>query len=362
MFLHRWSVVLFGLLVGTANAQGPRPRAKEADITKVAPKPLLEMRHQGEVVSVAFSPDGKILAAGCSGFHCVCLWDTVTGKLLRKIEGDTVGTCPAFSPDGKLLAVVCNWRQDQEGNIVQLFDPATGKLVRRIAGHGKLARAVAFSPDGKHLATNSEDKTARVWEVATGKELRRFQTPAGPGHVIAFSPDGKVLGFDDGYSVRLVDPIGGKGLFQLTGHRDVDYGSGSSSGYLNGIAFSADSTRLVSASCDHTARIWDVRRGVALQVLRGHRHFVNAAAFTRGGLTVLTAGEDGTVRVWDTATGKQVKEVSAHLLGPRTDGDTRRDVFAVVVSPDGKRVATGGRDGLVRVWDLAALLRSGKSP
>jgi len=361
MFLHRGSVVLFGLLVGAANAQGARPRAKEPDITKIAPKPLLEVRHQGEVVSVAFSPDGKTLAAG-SGHNGVFLWDATTGKLLRRIEGRSVGDNLAFSHDGRLLAVVRNWQQDQEGNIVQLFDPATGKVVRRIAGHGKLVRAVAFSPDGKHLATNSEDKTARVWEVATGKELRRFQTSAGPGHVVAFSPDGKVLAFDDGYSVRLVDPVRGKGLFQLIGHRDVDYGSGSSSGYLNDIAFSADGTRLVSASCDHTARIWDVRRGMTRQVLRGHRHFVNAAAFTPGGLTVLTAGEDGTVRVWDTATGKQVKEVPAHVLGPRKDGDTRRDVFAVVVSPDGKRVATGGRDGFVRVWELAALLRSGKSP
>jgi WD40 repeat protein len=114
---------------------------------------------------------------------------------------------------------------------------------------------------------------------------------------------------------------------------------------------------LASASCDNMARIWDVGTGKTLHVLEGHKGFVNAVIFLRDGKTLATGGEDGTIRLWDISTGGQVRQILAHEIGQREDGDRRRDVFALALSPDGKRLASAGRDTMVKVWDVAALLQ-----
>src|SRR5262245_49992847 len=124
------------------------------------PAPLLAVRLSKEAASVAFSPDGRTLAAGAGGKEIV-LWDARTGKEIRRIEGATAGDCLAFSPDGKVLASARNWQQGEAGGTVYLWDVATGKPRGQIKGDANLVRCVAFSPDGKRLAGHSQWDTLR---------------------------------------------------------------------------------------------------------------------------------------------------------------------------------------------------------
>jgi WD40 repeat protein len=327
----------------------------------VEPTPVMVVNHRWETVSVAFSPDGKMLAAG-SGHTGIVLWDATTGKETGRIDGAHVGDYLAFSPDGKVLASTRNWQQGRAGAVVHLWEVATGKLCGQLKGDENLIRCAAFSPDGKLLAAHSQRGTARVgavrvWEVATGKELLHIPTNSA-GHTIAFSPDGKLLAFDVKYTIRLCQTETGKELLKLEGHQEVISNRGITSGYLNALTFSPDGKLLASASCDNMARIWDVATGKTLQVLEGHRGFVNTVAFFPDGKAVATGGEDGTIRCWRVDTGKQFCEIQAHGIGKRQDGDQRKDVFALSFSPDGKKLASGGRDTAVKVWDVVSVLKS----
>jgi WD40 repeat protein len=318
------------------------------------PAPRFVVNHQREVVSAEFSPDGRILAAG-AGYAGIILWDAASGKEIRRIEGETVGDMLSFSPDGKILAAVRNWQQGKAGGVIQLWDVATGKLGRTIQGDNTLIRCVAFAPDGKLLAAHSQFGGVGVWEVASGKEVLRIPT-ASAGHTVAFSPDGKLLAFDVEYTVRLCEVATGKELFKLAGHQMVIKGGAITSGYVNALAFSPDGKRLATASCDNMTRVWDVATGKALHVLEGHKGFVNAVRFLPDGKLIATGGEDGTIRLWEAATGKQVLAIPAHERSKLQTTDERKDVFALALSPDGKRLASGGRDTAVKVWDVIGLL------
>jgi WD40 repeat protein len=233
----------------------------------------------------------------------------------------------------------------------------TGKSSGQLRGDEALIRCVAFSPDGKRLAVHSQRGAVRVWDIASGKELLKVPTDSA-GHTIAFSPDGKLLAFDVEYTIRLCQADTGKELCKLEGHQDVIHNRGSSSGYLNALVFSPDGKRLASAGCDGMGRVWDTTTGKLLHVLEGHRGFVNAAAFFTDCKRLATGGEDGTIRIWETTTGKQIGQVQAHETANRPDGDRRKDVFALAVSPDGKRLASCGRDTAVKVWGVTSLLKA----
>src|SRR2546430_2284989 len=119
------------------------------------PPPVLVVNHRGEAASVAFSPDGRLLAAG-SGHTGILLWDAATGKETRRIDGAHVGDSIAFSPDGKTLASTRNWQQGKAGAVVHLWDVATGTVCGQLRGDENLIRCAAFSPDGKLLAAHSQ--------------------------------------------------------------------------------------------------------------------------------------------------------------------------------------------------------------
>ena len=184
----------------------------------------LRLRH-GFPWSVAFSPDGKMLASG--GYdHAVHLSDPTTGQELRHLAGHTsyIESSIAFTADGKVLASGCH-----DGSI-RLWDVATGKELRLLRGHKTSVYGVAFSPDGKLLASGSMDSTVRVWDVSTGKELQQLGT-AQSGyyvHAVAFSPDGQVLAAGSHKVVRLWDIPAWKERKPLQGHQDAVTGAQSS--------------------------------------------------------------------------------------------------------------------------------------
>jgi RNA polymerase sigma factor (sigma-70 family) len=203
----------------------------------------LESGHDGTITAVAFSPDGKmLLTAGVDG--TARLTDAATGKMLRTlaVQKDAVFSA-VFSPDGRLLVTAGGPHEiAAAGNVAgatKVWDAATGKQIRSLAGHEMTVSSAAFSPDGRTVATSSFDKTVRVWDVATGKELTEAKGHDFYVRQVAFSPDGKFLasaGFDE--TVRVWDAATGKEMTVLRGHK----------GLVTGVAFSPDGRLLATCS------------------------------------------------------------------------------------------------------------------
>jgi WD40 repeat protein len=158
--------------------------------------------HTSYVVSVAFSPDGKLALSAGEHDHTVRLWDVETGKEIRKFEGHKEAVhCVAFSPDGKrILSGGGGGEGGQPGtdNALRLWEVATGKLLRQFKGHTNGVWCVAFSPDGKRVLSgsgnwvlDSTDTSVRLWDVETGKELERFIGHTATVWSVAFTPDGR---------------------------------------------------------------------------------------------------------------------------------------------------------------------------
>jgi WD40 repeat protein/DNA-binding SARP family transcriptional activator len=277
---------------------------------------------------VAFSPDGRLLAAPFTSQ--VLVWDTTSGELLLRLPGAIAGAAQvdrvAFSSDSTRLAVA-----NIDGQ-PKVWDAGTGNEVLTLPGHADHCEAIAFSPDGKRLATGDVRGRIRLWDAATGQVLLTL-THGGMVHGVAFSPDGRQLAAagEDG-RLLVWDTASAQLLLSLPGR----------TGIYN-VAYLPDGKRLVTVHHDGTTALWDPATGQPLLTLAGHVSTVLSVAASPDNVHIATSGYDSTVRLWDTQPGRELITVAAHE-GP---------AYAIAYSPDGKRLATAGADGRAALWDPA---------
>jgi WD40 repeat protein/serine/threonine protein kinase len=281
--------------------------------------------------SVAFSPDGNRLASG--SYKSMMISDVNSGKVLRTLPGGV--DCVTFSPDGTRVAT-----GGSHDRSIRLWDVASGKELQTILGPIHEVRSatqintLAFSPDGKYLASGSHQGAVKLWDVAGGKEIRTFEGAKNQDLEnmvwrIAFSPDGTRLACNHGKAVKLWEVKSGKELSTIHGHKDR----------VLGVAFSPDGALLASCGCDRTVMLWDLATGRELRTLRGHRGEVHRVAFSPDGTRLASCSNDHTVKVWDLASGQELRSLRHEEL-----------VHDVAFSPEGKRLASAS-GGTVTLWE-----------
>jgi WD40 repeat protein/serine/threonine protein kinase len=303
------------------------------------------------VASVAFSPDGKRLATGGksrpgSGPGALKVWDTQTGRGIVTLQGHTAPvTTVAYSPDGMRLASGSGgYDYTKEVFVaadVKVWDALTGQVLLSLKGHNGPIASVAFSPDGKRLASGSCTLDAtkesivagevKVWDAQTGQEILTLKGEKRRITSVAFSPDGKrLVSADGGGTVRMWDAQTGQELRTLKG------------GGVR-VVFSPDGKRLASAGGwgNPLVKVWDVQTGQELLTCEGHTDWVEGVAFSPDGKRLASVDDGGGVKVWDAQTGQELLTLKG--------GST------VIFSPDGHRLASNGPGGTVTIWDATPL-------
>ncbi|MBI5760743.1 MAG: SUMF1/EgtB/PvdO family nonheme iron enzyme [Planctomycetales bacterium] len=254
-------------------------------------------------------------------------WDPANVRELATLTGHTgVVLSVAFSADGKRLASAS---YDQT---VKVWDAMTGQETLTLNGHTKRVESVAFSSDGTRLASASFDGTVKVWDATSGRETLTLNADDISVESVAFSPDGTRLAssaYGD-HAVKVWDATSGKNTFTLRHAEPV-----------TSVAFSPDGTRLASASRDKTVRVWDATSGKWLRTLKGHSDYVVSVAFSPDGTRLASAGYDQTAKLWDAMSGREILTLKGHT----------GMVLCVTFSPDGKRLASAGGAGTIKVWD-----------
>jgi WD40 repeat protein len=297
-----------------------------------------------EIESASFSPNGQwVVTASADGKARV--WNARTGDPLVNVKGETVMishtnkiNAAKFSPDGQRVATASADRT------ACLWDARTGEKIGSPMSHGSEVVALNFSPDGHRIVTASTDGIARLWDGLTGEALLNPQTRqpmvlALPSTsrkpkvtAASFSPDGnRVVTASMNGEAQVWDVQTGAPVGQLMRH----------DGIITSACFSPDGKRVLTASNDHHAQLWDAQTGAPVLGAMWHDHWVDDAEFSPDGQWVVTASADGTARVWDRRTGQLASQLMRH----------QNAVTSATFSPDGQWVVTASADGTARLWD-----------
>ncbi len=244
---------------------------------------------------------------------------------VRTFKADTGGRI-AFSADGKLLA------SSNGGNTVNLWDVRNGIQVASLTPQSYVSvQSLAFSPDGKLLATGNLDGTVKLWDVTTKKEQRTLTSNSKSVHGVALSSDNKILA-----------SWGGEGYITVW-----DVSAGRQLAFVNlgtltvySFALSPDGKMLVAGIADGAIRLWDANNGKESGTLKGHTDAVQSVVFSPNGKFIASGSQDATVKLWDTGNRQQIQSLD----------EVDKPISYVIFTSDGKSLLAGGADGTVKKW------------
>lgn len=291
------------------------------------------------VYSIVFSPTDEQSLASCNEEGDIKLWNINERKPKNILTEHTQRIWSLdFSPDGKLLA------SGSDDETVKVWEIATGKLIRDFKGsraHTNWLRSVSFYPEDNRnlLASGGEDKSVKIWDVNTGECLKTLQGSANRVWAVAFSPQPNkeyslIASGSDDQAVRLWKWDGKKGqcIRTLPGHK----------GQVQSVNFSPNGKILASGSEDRSIKLWNVKTGEHLKTFEGHKDRVRSVTFSPDGKVLASASDDRSIKLWDANTYECLKTLKGH-----TDR-----VRSVAFSPDGQILASAGEDKIVKLWDI----------
>lgn len=290
----------------------------------------------GSVGDVAFSVDGKLIAASDSNLE-IHVWQAIDGKQVATCKGHTESIHSiAFSSNEKILI------SGSSDDTIKLWDVYSGECLKTLEGHTRSVTSVAISPNGKTIASGSNDATVKVWSFQTGECLETLLAHSDWTSFVAFSPDSCTLvsssGSSQETSIKLWNLATKECVMTLQGYDQS----------ISAIAFSPDGSILAGGSRDKTIKLWNVQTGECLKTLEGHAGSVTTLAFGLSGTILISGSQDKTVRFWNIQTGECLGYIQGHS----------HSVSAVACSPDGRSFATGSGDQTVRLWDMRGNART----
>ena len=275
--------------------------------------------HNAWVNSIAFSPDGKMIAS--TNFKTVTLW-SFDGRKPQSFKGhrEDVNSV-TFSPDGKTIASGSNDKTIKLWNL-------DGRELQSFKGHSDKVNTVSFSPDGKTIVSGSNDKTVKLWSL-DGRELQSFKGHSDIVNTVSFSPNGNMIasGSDD-MTIKLWS-LNGQEIGSFIGHNSI----------VSSVAFSPDSQMIISGSWDNTVKLWSIY-GINLNTFRGHSNGITNVAFSSDGKMIASGSIDKTVKLWSIYDIHPLQSFEGHI----------DKVNSVAFSPDGKTIASGSDDMTVKFW------------
>ena len=308
------------------------PAADTSGKASTSPQLPAAQNQPAPVTALAFSPDGRLLAAG--GYRAVRLLDPKSGAVVRTVAGaaDQVQSL-AWSSDGSRLAAA-GGVPGKSGEVV-IFDTTTWKPLQTLNGHTEVVYAVAWKPASTEVATGSLDKTVRIWDSVTGKSVRTIKDHADAIFGVAYSPNGKLLATASGdRTAKLFDTSTWKRTDTLNAHQDA----------VTHVAFNRAGTLLATAGADKQMRVWKVDPGKIENPLRsqGEGDVINACAFSADDSLLVCGAANNVIKVFNGDGSKQKREMK----------DAKDWIYSLAIGSDNDTVAAGTQDGKIYLWGV----------